>query len=135
MPERYQEEIEEILKGIEETPPNDARAGAAERTPTETYRSLRYHEPTEPRPAPPKRRWRPNLTSGKLALAGLALIVAWLFFQKWTLLIWIGLALLVGAYLLFFVRPRRPYGEKIWRGRSMEDSSTPWDRFKRWLGS
>jgi uncharacterized membrane protein YccC len=134
MPERYQEEIEEILKGIEDTPPKETRSGAVERNSSEVYRSIRYQDTKEVPPAPPKRRWRPTLSSGKLALAGLVLILLWLFLH-WNMLIWIGLALLVGAYLLFFVKPRRPYGEKIWRGRPMEDKPSPWDRFKRWLRS
>ena len=135
MPERYQEEIEEILKGIEEKSPTQARAGGADRGSAEVYRSVRYKEPQETRAATARRPgWRPFLSSGKLALAGLLMFVLWLLFQ-WTALIWIGLGLLVVSYLLFFVRPRSPYGEKMWRGRSMEERRSPWESVKRWLKS
>jgi uncharacterized membrane protein YccC len=135
MPERYQEEIEEILKGIEETSPKQARSGGVDRGPGEAYRSVRYKEPGEAPSAAPRRPWwRSFLSSGKLALAGLLMFVFWLLLQ-WMVLIWIGLALLVVAYLIFFVKPRSPYGEKIWRGRSMEERRSHWESVKRWLKS
>jgi len=48
-------------------------------------------------------------------------------------LIWVGLAILVGAYLLFFVRPGSTSLEKRWRGRSMEEQSSSVDRLKKWI--
>ncbi|MFQ6026224.1 MAG: hypothetical protein ACE5Q6_01775 [Dehalococcoidia bacterium] len=131
MPEKYQDEIEEILKGIEDKGPV-----------TPTRESERPHRGDHEaiRPGPPSIRDReytgrrlPTITPGKLALAGIiCILIGWL----WTkVLIWVGLGLLVGTYLLLFVRPRSIYMEKRWRGQSMENSYTPWQRFKRWLQS
>ena len=135
MPERYQEEIEEILKGIEDKSPTQTRAGGVDRGPAEVYRSVRYKEPPETQSAAVRRPWwRSLLSSGKLALAGLLMFVVWVLVQ-WTPLIWIGIGLLVVSYLLFFVKPRSPYGEKMWRGKSMEERRSPWDSVKRWIKS
>ena len=55
--------------------------------------------------------------------------------QIWVL-IWVGLALLVLGYLLFFISPRNISIEKRWRGESIEDvPDSPWGRFKRWINS
>jgi hypothetical protein len=48
-------------------------------------------------------------------------------------LIWVGLGFLVGAYLLFFVKPRSIPMEKRWRGQTIETKDTSWDRFRRWF--
>ena len=135
MPERYQKEIEEILRGIEEKSPTQTRPGGTERSSSpEVYRQVKCQETRETRSATPRRRWWNSiLSSGKLALAGLLMFGVWMLVQ-WTPLIWIGLGLLVAAYLLFFVKPRSPNGEKLWRGRPVEEkSSSPWEWVKRWL--
>jgi hypothetical protein len=62
-------------------------------------------------------------------LAGLVLFLIGIAVRP---LMWLGLAALVGAYLLYFLKPRPITQEKRWRGRSMEDTtSSPWDWFKR----
>ena len=129
MPEKYQDEIEEILRRSSESavvkvprnrqqPPDDL---------SEDYFSPRDAHQVR---AGSARRW-PSLSPGKVMLVGLIVFVIgalWL-----SPLIWVGLAILVGAYLLFFVRPGSTSLEKRWRGRSMEEESSGVDRLKKWL--
>ena len=131
MPEKYKDEIEEILK----------RAGEAD--PSKTSRESEPHPEDRPQgrsslvsrqaPAPgskPSQR-RPSITPGKLMLVGVILLLVG--FKFWPL-IWVGLAILAGGYMMYFVAPRTINYEKRWRGRSVEDDPTSqWDRFKRWI--
>ena len=132
MPDKYQDEIEEILRM------------AGEVAPSEPPKELERASDEGPRPVRAARRIqlssfkdnlrRPRLSPGKLLLAGLVifLVAAWM---GWTLFIWLGLGLLVVAYLLFFVTPRSISNEKRWRGRSVEDYQSPLERLKRWFRS
>lgn len=138
MPDRYQDEIEEILKDIEEQePPRPARRPqpiiddmprpAADESPR--YRDQQEEERRS------NSRWQ-WLTPGKVALGGFAFLVLGLALNSvgmgW--LVWLGLLGLAAAYLLFFVRPRTINRDKRWRGRSVESQGpSPWQRFKRWL--
>jgi hypothetical protein len=128
MPEKYRDEIEEILK--------KAGEAALRRSPGEPE-GCPEDRPRKVRPASPERRsvnprW-PSVTPGKMLLAGLILFVVAALLGLGPL-IWVGLGLLVVAYLLFFITPRSIYYEKRWRGRSVDDGSpTAWDRFRRWL--
>ena len=128
MPEKYRDEIEEILK--------KAGEAALRRSPGEPE-GCPEDRPRKVRPASPERRsvnprW-PSVTPGKMLLAGLILFVVAAFLGLGPL-IWVGLILLVVAYLLFFVSPRSISHEKRWRGRPVDEaSSTALDRFKRWL--
>jgi|TARA_B100002003_G_C13935051_1_gene454079 Flp pilus assembly protein TadB len=132
MPEKYRDEIEEILKRAGEVAPPRSAQGAVEKHPED--------QPREVRPAPKapsawrgaNRRW-PSVTPGKMLLAGLILFVVAALLGLGPL-IWVGLILLVVAYLRFFVSPRSISVEKRWRGRTVDEvSATPWDRLKRWL--
>ena len=131
MPEKYKDEIEEILK----------RAGEA--APSETSRESERHPEDRPQgrdslvgrqaPAPGSRpsQRRPSITPGKLMLVGVILLLVG--FKFWPL-IWVGLAILAGGYMMYFVAPRTINHEKRWRGRSVEDAPTSqWDRLKRWI--
>ncbi len=138
MPERYQDEIEEILRGIEEDePPRPARRTQpiiddmprASREETPSYRD----QPSGRTGV--KARWK-HITPGRVALAGFIFLVLGLALNSvgfgW--LVWLGLLGLAGAYLLFFVRPRSINKEKRWRGRSVESQGpSHWQRFKRWM--
>ncbi len=135
MPEKYQNEIEEILKGIEEAGkpvPPPARAN---------------QPPPEDRPGPtvqqrgvvPSRtalRWQ-SVTPGRVALAGLAMLALGLLLYSmgWgSWLIWVGLLGLAAAYLLFFVRPRPQNREKRWRGRPVESAGPSLlQRLRQWI--
>ena len=129
MPEKYRDEIEEILRKAGEAAPS--------RPPPASERHLedRPREPIVSRRAPasdyrPRPR-RPTITPGKMMLAG---VVLFLIGIKFWPLIWVGLAMLVGAYLLYFVSPRHISYEKRWRGRPVEETSTSyWERIKGWL--
>ena len=61
---------------------------------------------------------RLTITPGKIMLAG---VITLLIGIKLWPLIWIGLAMLAGAYLMHFLSPRSVSYEKRWRGRSVED--------------
>ena len=129
MPEKYQDEIEEILRRSSESAlvksPRDRHQPLDDSS--EDYLSPRDDYPVN---AGQARRW-PSLSPGKVMLSGLIVFVIgalWL-----SPLIWVGLAILVGAYLLFFVRPSSTSLEKRWRGRSMEEQSSGVDRLKKWL--
>ena len=132
MPEKYQDEIEEILKGIEDTAPVTPTR-ERERPHQDDYEPIQSDPQAVQNPGAAGRRL-PSLSPSKLALAGVICILAgWL--SPLTFLIWVGLGLLVGTYLLLFIRPRSIYMDKRWRGQSMEESYTPWQRVKRWMQS
>ena len=127
MPEKYQDEIEEILRKAGEIPP--ANPGQIR----EDDRGASAVGASKPEPQPTggyRSRWL-RFSPGKLLLAGLVIFVIGAL--TWTPGIWIGLAVLVAAYLLFFVKPRSISIEKRWRGQVIEESQSPWDRLKGWL--
>ena len=128
MKDKYQEEIEEILRKAGEAAP-DKSARESERHPEDRPRDRRAskHVPAQQSRRSP-RRW--TISSGKLMLAGLVLLLlGWLVVHP---LIWIGLIVLVAGYVLYFLKPRAIQQEKRWRGRSVEDSAaSPWEWLKR----
>jgi hypothetical protein len=131
MPEKYKDEIEEILRKAGEVAPGKPSKES------EQHPEDRSREPivTQQPPAPDHRTGPrgPTITPGKLMLAG---VIIFLIGIKFTPFLWIGLALLAGGYLLHFVKPRSISYEKRWRGRSVDDTSTnSWERLKRWLKS
>ena len=116
MRDKYEEEIEEILRKAGEAAPSDSPK-ESERHPEDRLRDTRV------KPRAPVRDYRAGtrrltITPGKLMLAG---VVFFLIGLKFWPLIWVGLAMLAGGYLLYFVRPRSISQEKRWRGRSVED--------------
>ena len=132
MPEKYQDEIEEILKRVGEAPPSEQpqegeRRSVGDRGP----RPIRASQ--EAPAAAPNYRWRlPRISPGKVMLTGAVVLIAGIWFWP---LIWVGLGLLAVSYLLFFVTPRSISYEKKWRGRSVDEVQSPWDRIKNWLKS
>ena len=132
MPEKYKDEIEEILKRAGEAAPGKP-ANESERHPEDRPRSrdpMIRRQVSSPGSGPSKR--RPSITPGKLMLIGvITLIVGFMFWP----LIWVGLAILAGGYMMYFVAPRTISYEKRWRGRSAEEdaSGSQWDRLKRWI--
>lgn len=138
MPDKYQDEIEEILKGIEEEePPRPARRTQPiiDDMPREDRPEAPLYRDQSREGSGPTSRWK-HITPGRVALAGFALLILGLALNSvgfgW--LVWLGLLGLAGAYLLFFVRPRPINRDKVWRGRSVESQGpSPWQRFKRWM--
>ncbi len=135
MSNKYQKEIEEILKNAGEVAPDEA-VGEMERPLDDRPKELREASRPNKDPVsdPPRRRW-PSITPGKILLTGLLVFIVTALLQLWVL-IWVGLALLVVGYLLFFVTPRNISMEKRWRGERIEDSpESLWDRLKHWIKS
>ncbi len=139
MPDKYQDEIEEILKGIEETAPLPQSRGRRQSIPDDQP-SLRLEPEAEPaRATPSSRRWR-TFSPGRVALAGIALLLCglmlpWFGLSLFSPLIWVGLLALAAAYLLFFIRPRGGANQgQYWRGRPVEsDSPSLLARAAKWF--
>ena len=131
MPEKYQDEIEEILRRSGESAPV---SGSRERQlPPEDSPDALGPLPDDGRSDGGRKRWWPSFSPGKVMLGGLIIFVIgamWL-----GPLLWIGLAVLVVAYLLFFVKPGSTNLEKRWRGRSVEseEQGSNVDKLKKWL--
>jgi len=135
MQDKYQKEIEEILKNAGEVAPDES--GREFEKPLEDRpKAVRQaDEASKPQPyQTPRGRW-PSITPGKVLLTGLVVFIITALLQIWVL-IWVGLALLVLGYLLFFITPRNISIEKRWRGESIEDKPVSvWDSIKRWMKS
>ena len=104
-------------------------------TRTEKPRRHESRESTVSRQAPASRtrpsQGRPSITPGKLMLVGVILLIVGIKFWP---LIWVGLAILAGGYMMYFVAPRSINHEKRWRGRSVDEAPrSQWDRLKRWI--
>lgn len=133
MPDKYQEEIEEILRGLGEKAPPPPRKGSGEqpvKPPDDAplvARQVAYSQ------RPQRSRAWPTITPAKLAIIG---ILVFLLGAVWIRpLIWVGLSFLVGAYLLVFIKPRTISQDKRWRGKPVEDEQSPWEKLKSWLKS
>jgi len=127
-PEKYQEEIEEILRGLGEktrTGVNRSSETPADDAPIAPHQA-QLLEPTSKQSS----FWH-MLSPSKLAVIGLVLLLIGAFWVR--PMIWVGLGFLVGAYLLFFVKPRSIPMEKRWRGQAIDQEETSWDRVRRWL--
>ncbi len=135
MQDKYQKEIEEILKNAGEVAPDES-GRELEKPLEDRPRAVRQvDEASKPQPyQTPKGRW-PSITPGKILMTGLVVFIITVLLQIWVL-IWVGLALLVLGYLLFFITPRNVSIEKRWRGESIEDKpESVWNWFKRWMKS
>ena len=132
MPEKYQEEIEEILKGLGEKAPHGASAREPQKPPDDAP-VISHQGPPPGRSRPYRGRSWPTVTPGKLALLGILVLLLGAIWLK--PLIWVGLSFLIGAYILFFIKPRSISVEKRWRGKPLEEESSPWDKIKSWLKS
>ncbi len=135
MPEKYKDEIEEILKRAGEAAPSKP-ANESERHPEDRPRgrdSMVSREAPTPQGKPVQ--GRPTITPGKLMLLGVILLIVGMI-GFWPL-IWVGLAILAGGYMMYFVAPRSISYEKRWRGRSVDEDAprSQWDRLKRWIKS
>jgi hypothetical protein len=130
MPEKYQDEIEEILRRSGEAPPLESpsqRPTAPEDSP-EVQKALRNSTQSDNRP----RRKRGVFSPGKMMLGGLVIFLIGII-SGFNPLIWVGLAVLVGAYLLFFIKPSYGSLEKRWRGRLVDEPDSKVGRLKKWL--
>ncbi len=127
-PDKYQEEIEELLRGMGETkpsgnkrdmepPPDDAPI-----VPNQPPQQVANRRPT----------WSfPSVSPAKLAMIGIMTLILGAFWIR--PLIWVGMGFLLGAYLLYFVKPRSISNEKRWRGQVVEEEPKSWDKLRRWF--
>ena len=130
MPEKYREEIEEILKRAEGVMPEGRSRPEKGRSGTSGgfFNPLRRFSGGQGL----------KISAGKLMLTSFALLLMALilgFIVGGGIVIPLvvaGLILFVVAYALFFIRPGSSY-EKRWRGRVIEERPPVWDRVKRWL--
>ena len=133
MSNKYEKEIEEILKRAEDVLPKDRAEPSTTETKDPGSRPLRRF--TGGRGL--------KISAGKLMLASFALLLVAMILGasgvgQVVYLVIAGLILFVIAYALFFVRPGGSSSggyEKRWRGRVIEDRPPLWDRLKRWLRS
>ena len=132
MHDKYQDEIEEILRRAGEVAPSDSPE--VQERPREGRSNLARRTRRSSAPRETTGRVWPRLSPGKLLLGGL-IVFAVSAVSGWTPGIWVGLLTLVVAYLLFFVTPRSSNSEKRWRGRSVDVYEKPLDRIKRWFKS
>ena len=130
MPEKYQQEIEEILKRVEEATPGDHPTQPKKNSKNLSQPSRGSNHPHQSRGT--GIRWL-YLSPLKILLAGLILFVVGAVPLGLSVLIWVGLGLLVLGYLLLFIKPGSLSYEKRWRGRAVESRPSAWQRLTRWL--
>ena len=127
MPERYKEEIEDILQQAGELGSGKRARGSQ----TSLLRLVWLHTAQ----SLGGRAW--SLRPGRVMLVGLSLLVSALivgmFLPGFTApLAWAGFILFIVAYAMFFVRPPKLSGEKRWRGQPIDyGSGSWWDRLRR----
>jgi len=126
MPDKYQSEIEDILRQADdlifhqETPEDTQRYQQRNKNLLlEKVRALR-------------------ISPSRIMVAGICLFLVALILMPMGVttapLVWAGLAMLIVAYILFFILPKSDSGNrKRWRGRVIEEQPTLSQRLKRWL--
>ena len=133
MSERYQREIEEILGKVNEET-SEGESGRPRQAPRGQRRTARPRRPRGP---------ILNFSPGGLFRLGLAFLAAALVVNllNWSPagfgvaapLAYLGVALLVIAYVSYFTRPRRTI-ERRWRGQVIDDPPEgPLSRLWRWI--
>ena len=129
VPDRYQDEIEEILKGFsdnQESLPTDTLSRSNDSSDSNDYLvnnasdDIRAKTPT------------PRITKTKIVLLAMAaLLIGGFWFWP---LIWIGLVLFGIAYLMFFLKPRQTHHLKYWRDKPLEEApSSRWEKLTEWF--
>ena len=127
MKERYEQEIEQLLRELESEPTNPANVPP----PEDPVRPL----DDQPAPFAPRPREGVRLISPrKLALGGIILAVLGLLplFPVWTSLA--GLAIMVIAVVWMFIQRMGSQQASYWRGRRVDEPPQgAWQRFRHWL--
>ena len=125
MSQKYQREIEEILREAGDVLPSKKRA----RSKSNFWRLLWLYI----RQSLGGKTW--SVTPGRVMLVAISLLLLALIFSRMVPgiggpLALAGLLLFIIGYGLFFVRP--PRIEKRWRGQLLDEPGTSWwDRFRR----
>ena len=129
VPDRYQDEIEEILKGFsdnQESLPTDTLSSSNDSSDSNDYlvnnASDDIHAKTP----------TPRITKTKIVLLAMAaLLIGGFWFWP---LIWIGLILFGIAYLMFFLKPRQTHHLKYWRDKPLEEVPiSRWGKLTEWF--
>ena len=129
VPDRYQDEIEEILKGFsdnQESLPTDTLSSSNDSSDSNDYlvnnASDDIHAKTP----------TPRITKTKIVLLAMAaLLIGGFWFWP---LIWIGLVLFGIAYLMFFLKPRQTQQIKYWRDKPLEEVPiSRWGKLTEWF--
>ncbi len=122
MPERYQQEIEEILRQSGEL------TGKSKRQPG--FLKLVWRQFVQSLGG---KTW--SISPGRVMVAAVSLLLAALLISSAVPgfvapLAWAGLLLFIVGYAMFFIKPQKI--EKRWRGQKIElDGDSWWDRLKR----
>ena len=131
MSNRYQREIEEILKQA-----GDLGPSGRERRPKQSFRRLLWIYVSQSLGG---RGW--SVSPGRIMLIAGSLLLSALIFRAMVPglqglgapLAWAGLLLFIVGYAMIFVRPAKI--EKRWRGQPLEDAGESWwDRIRRRRG-
>ena len=133
MPGKYQDEIEEILRRSGESPPSESPRERPK--PPEDTGELQEALGRAGQTRKQQSRRRSLFSPGKLMLGGLAIFLV-AAISGFNPFIWVGLAVCLGGYLMFFIKPNYGSMEKRWRGRSVEEpdsKDSKVGRLKKWL--
>ena len=127
MPERYQKEIEDILRQAGDLDPGGGARGRGGGILRLAWRQV----------ADSMGGGAWSLSPGRVMLAAIGLLLSALFLGSVIpgltgLLAWAGLVLFIVGYGMFLLRPGRSV-EKRWRGRPIDEAESPWDRWLRRL--
>ena len=129
MPDKYQDEIEEILKGFsdpQESRPSDTLSSTNDSSGSQDYIMNTASDDIRSKTASPR------ITKTKIVLIAMAaLLIGGFWFWP---LIWIGLILFGVAYLMFFLKPRQTQDIKYWRDKPLEKVPVSrWQKLTEWL--
>ena len=127
MPDRYQREIEDILRQAGDLGPGPRSARRRRGLLALIWRYFGQ--------APSGNAW--GITPGRVMLAAVAVLLLALVAGSMTsgvapLLGFAGLLLFIVGYAMFFIKP--PKAEKRWRGQPIEYGSSWWSRLRKRLG-
>ena len=127
MPDRYKQEIEEILRQAGEVAPAERPAARRESLPKLVWRH--FVESLG------GKTW--SISPGRVMLAAVALLLSALIVRAAVPglvgpLAWAGLILFIVGYGMFFVRGSKgPKVERRWRGQLLDAEESWWDRLRR----
>ena len=127
MSNKYEREIEEILKQAGESPSKKKQKGPEQNLLRSWWSQLDSSVGGQ----------RLRISPGRIALIAVGVLVSAIVLRSFmsgisTPLFWLALGLFIVAYALFLARPQSY--EKRWRGRVVSYSRPTWrERVRRWL--
>ncbi len=128
MKDRYEDEIEQILRNLDAQPPGSN---------SEQPATPRVVIPVDDEPSPfaPKPPTRKRLISpSKLSIAGVVLAGAGVLLPVPIWFSLVGLAIIAVAVVWMFLQRMTTPNPPAWRGRPVEQPpQTGWQRFRQWL--